>query len=253
MTDGQALSSVHLKRAVDEPAVLRIGAHVLATDGNCGELVRVIIDPVGRQLTHLVVAPPHHFGLGRLVAVRLIETDGDPIHLRCSSADFAGFEMAEEMQFLPASADDWGYGAGQALIWPYFGTGYGAGAMVGPARPFLTDHVPAGEMQVRRGDHVHARDGRIGSVQGLVIDSESSQVTHVLLQQGHLWGRRQLAIPIDATSRVDDEIHIALTKQEVEDLPPVDLHSDHTPAVGLTALTASTHLRRAHGSRNGGR
>jgi hypothetical protein len=47
-------------------------------------------------------------------------------------------------------------------------------------------------------------------------------VTHVLLKEGHLWGRRQVAIPVSAVASVDDGIRLKITKQEVEDLPPVD-------------------------------
>jgi hypothetical protein len=51
-------------------------------------------------------------------------------------------------------------------------------------------------------------------------------VTHVLLQEGHLWGRKEVAIPIGAVTRVgDDGIELSITRQDVEDLPPVDI--DH--------------------------
>jgi hypothetical protein len=42
---------------------------------------------------------------------------------------------------------------------------------------------------VRSGEHVHAADGNIRQIQGLVIDSGSHQVTHVLPQEGHVLGR----------------------------------------------------------------
>lgn len=51
---------------------------------------------------------------------------------------------------------------------------------------------------MRRGDYVHATDGDIGRVQSLVSDRGSRHVTHVLLQEGHLWGRKEVAIPVDA-------------------------------------------------------
>jgi len=47
----------------------------------------------------------------------------------------------------------------------------------------------------------------------------------VLLQEGHLWGRKEVAIPISAVAGVEDGIRLSLTKQEVQDLPPVDI--DH--------------------------
>ena len=78
---------------------------------------------------------------------------------------------------------------------------------------------------MRRGEHVHATDGDIGQVHGLVIDPRNHHVTHVLLQEGHLWGRKEVAILIGAVTGVDDGIRLSITKHEVQDLPPVDI--DH--------------------------
>jgi sporulation protein YlmC with PRC-barrel domain len=80
-----------------------------------------------------------------------------------------------------------------------------------------------GEVEVRRGDHVHATDGAIGRVQGLVIDRSDHHVTHVLLDEGHLWGQKRVAIPISAVTGVEDGVRLNLTKDEVRDLPAVDL------------------------------
>ena len=102
---------------------LRMGALVVARDGECGELARVVVDPVAQTLTDLVVAPKHHPGLGRLVPVELVEAvESDQIHLRCSTARFHEFEDAEEIRFLAADADALGYGS-PALMWPYYGLG----------------------------------------------------------------------------------------------------------------------------------
>ena len=40
-----------------EAAQFIIGSQVVCDDGVCGELRRVVIDPVGRAITHLVVEP----------------------------------------------------------------------------------------------------------------------------------------------------------------------------------------------------
>ena len=87
----------------------------------------------------------------------------------------------------------------------------------------FTDRVPPGEVDIRRGDPVHATDGLIGAVHGLVIDPADDHVTHVILQEGHMWGRKQVAIPIGATNRVGDETRVDLTKDEIEALPPVSI------------------------------
>jgi sporulation protein YlmC with PRC-barrel domain len=207
--------------SLDRPESLRIGAVVSARDGDCGELLRLVIDPLAQKLTHLVVAPRHRQGLGRLVPVELVEEGGDDqIRLSCTVAEFHALDEANDVQFLPGDSDPFGYGP-NAAIWPYYSI---AMSPTGEHHsPILVDRVPLGEVEIRRGDAVHATDGRIGSVQGLVVDPTDRHVTHVLLQEGHLWGRKQVAIPIGAASRVGEEIRVALSKREVEDLPPIEL------------------------------
>ena len=68
---------------------------------------------------------------------------------------------------------------------------------------------------------VHALHGEIGQVQGFLVDPGDNHVTHVLLQEGHLWGRKEVSIPISAVTGVDDGIRLNITKKQVEDLPPV--------------------------------
>jgi hypothetical protein len=48
-------------------------------------------------------------------------------------------------------------------------------------------------------------------------------MTHVLLDEGHLWGQKRVAIPISAVTGVEDGVRLSLTKHEVRDLPAVDL------------------------------
>ena len=76
-------------------------------------------------------------------------------------------------------------------------------------------------MAIRRCEQVHATDGVRGRVQRLVIDARNHHVTHVLLQEGHVWGRKEVAIPIGAVRAVDDGIQLNITKQEVKDPPLV--------------------------------
>jgi hypothetical protein len=215
---------------VSNIAQYTIGAKVTCSDGDCGNLSRVVIEPVARTLTHLVVEPKHQPGLGRLVPVDLVEAAAEEIRLRCSAAEFGALEDAEERHFLPEAGEEMGYGAGQAFAWPYYGLGGAMGGMgmggMEMATPvvLIDDRVPAGEVEVRRGEHVHATDGDIGRVQGLVIDPKDHHVTHVLLEQGHLWGKREITIPIGAVKDVAaDGVRLNLTRDEVRDLPPVDL------------------------------
>ena len=215
----------------------RIGADVAGTDGTCGTLTGVIIDPVARALTHLIVKPGHHRGFGRLVPVEIVESDGDPIRLKCTVAQFLGLDEGEEFHFLPVDNPTFGYAGGQAFHSPHYELLGGAGVVGGGMRDIAyghrskhdviaSDRVPVGEVEVRRGDPVHASDGFIGSVAGLIVNAADLHATHVLLAEGHLWGRKQVAIPIGAMTRHDQEIRVDLTKQQIEALPPVHLKSE---------------------------
>ena len=46
-------------------------------------------------------------------------------------------------------------------------------------------------------------------------------MTHVLLRKGHLWGRKEVAIPVSAVTGVEDGVRLNMTKKQVGDLPPV--------------------------------
>ncbi len=209
-----------------------IGAEVSCSDGDCGKVSRVVVDPVARAVTHLVVEPKHRQGLGRLVPLDIIDATAGEVRLSCTMAAFEQLDSAEETQFIPGSSGYAAYGPEQVLSWPYYGLGGATGMAdglgaetAGVSQTVTYDKIPLGEVGVRRGEHVHATDGAIGRVQGLVIDPRDRHVTHVLLQEGHLWGRREVAIPISAVTNVEDGIQLSITKQDVQDLPPV--HTDH--------------------------
>lgn len=217
-----------------------IGADATCTDGVCGEVSRVVINPVSETVTHLVIEPKHRHAAARLVPVGLLDTTTGEIRLRCTVEEYEKLDPAEETHFLPDDDGYAGYGPGQAYLWPYYGLGAGGLEMgmwagdenvglgtsvdiAGVAGPVTTDVVPAGEVAVYRGDQVSATDGQIGRVQGLVIAGADHHITHVLLQKGHLFGRKEVAIPISAVTGTGDGIQLNITKQQVEDLPSANL------------------------------
>lgn len=199
-----------------------MGDRVRCRDGECGEIIRVVLDPVARSVTHVVVEPTHRQGLGRLVPLGLIDDSNDEVVLQCSRDEFDNLTLAEETDFLPGYGASFGYDPGAVVAMPYFGLGPGVTSL-----PVTYDKVPLGEVAVRRGEPVHATDGEIGRVQGLVIDSRDHHVTHVLLQEGHLWDREEVAIPISAVVGIESGIQLNLTKQQVQDLAPIAIEHPH--------------------------
>jgi hypothetical protein len=72
---------------------------------------------------------------------------------------------------------------------------------------------------------VTSADGHdLGQVDGFLVDGEG-QITHFILERGHLWGRREMTIPIGAVAKVEtDAVTLGLSKDEVGALPSVRVH-----------------------------
>jgi sporulation protein YlmC with PRC-barrel domain len=205
-------------------ATFTIGSAAACSDGPCGAVSRVVVDPVAREVTHLVIEPEHRSGLGRLVPLDLVDSGAGEVRLRCTLEELEKLPHAEETDFLPGGSGYQDYTQFELYYWPYYGLQGGGGAEVANASGILTrDTLPPGEVGVRRGETVHATDGEIGKVEGLVVEPTHGHVTHVLLKEGHLWGRKQVAIPIAAVARMDGGISVTLTKREIEDLPAIGL------------------------------
>jgi sporulation protein YlmC with PRC-barrel domain len=204
----------------------RIGAGASCTDGACGQVSRIIVNPVAREVTHLAVDPKHRNGPGRLVPVDLVDATTGQIRLRCTLAEFQTLRPAQEAESVPG-LDPTGQpqAPGQVNWAVLMHMANDPGKSEAPQQ-VTVDYVPPGEVDVRRGLTVCATDDEIGQVQGLVVEPGGHQVTHVLLQEGHMWGSKEVAIPIGAVTKIGTMlIHLSLTKHQVKDLPPVDI--DH--------------------------
>ena len=213
-----------------------IGAHVHGQDGVEGRLIWVVADRGTSPwvITHLVVEPAHRSGLGRFVPLDLVtgvDPDTGSVTISCTPDQFEQLESAEETQYVPGSGAYQAFGPTQFVTAPYYTSDVN---VIGDEVPFTAQTVTADAPLPTADDvavhamPVHATDGRIGQVEGLVIDPRSHQVTHVLLTEGHLWGRKDVAIPLSAVRDVDEDgIQLSVTKDEVGELPPVPVARPH--------------------------
>jgi sporulation protein YlmC with PRC-barrel domain len=217
---------------------LELDTPVRCADGAYGQLVDVVVDPTQRRLTHIVVRPEHQeAAANRLVPVELIDkTAGDgELVLRCTVDAVNELETVQEFAFLrlgevPTSDPDWDVGVSEVLASPYYeGTGFGepVGDFSG-TDSVAYDRVPKGEVEVRRASPVYSADEHhLGHVEGFVVDGED-RITHVVLERGHLWGKRDVTIPIGAVAKVEnDQVIVSLSKDEVGELPAVRVHRWH--------------------------
>jgi sporulation protein YlmC with PRC-barrel domain len=219
---------------------LELGRPVNCTDGPFGKLADVVIDPTKRRVTHLVVESDDDHGKARLVPVELASAeDGETpaIAIRCSVEEADQFEPVEEIAYIrlgesPDPEPGWDLGVESVLAEPYYAYGYvgGPGYETVPTDydPHISltyDRIPKGEVEIRRASDVTSADGHhLGEVDGFLVDDDDA-ITHFVLERGHLWGRREVTIPINAVARVfTDAVTLTLTKDEVGELPSVRVH-----------------------------
>jgi len=211
---------------------LELGRPIGCADGRFGRLADVVVDPTAKRVTHVVAEPKAKGVIGnRLVPVGLIDVDAsdDVIQLRCTIDEAARLETVEGVAYLtvgdvPISDPDWEVGASRVLASPYYeGTELGdyPGDLAG-AGSLLFDRVPKGELEIRRSSAVLSSDGHhLGHVDGFVVD-ENNQIAQLVLERGHLWGRRQVTIPIGSVELVtNDEVRLSLSRDDVSALPAV--------------------------------
>jgi len=196
-----------------------------------GELADLVIDPTTRRVTHLVVQTHYQEALGgsRLVPVELAESGGDgaELALACRLADVAELDTVQEFAYLrlegfPVNDPDWDVGVSTVLASPYYGPAELSEMSYAPDAGMIYDRIPKGEVEIRRASMVTSSDGHhLGNVEAFILDDEE-QVTHFVLEHGHLWGRREVTIPIGAVAKIEtDMVTVDLSKNEVGELPSV--------------------------------
>ena len=205
---------------------LELGTPVHCTDERLGELADVVIDPVSRQLTHLVVRIHGRPGPARLVPMKLVSTDAEGrLCLGCSMSEAGRLEAVQDFAYLrigdfPVSDPKWDVGVENVLAMPYYPTSeLGTGPLVYDDHVSVAfDRVPKGEVEIRRTSTVIGADGRrIGHVEGFVVDDE--HITHMLVEHRRLFRRRRMTIPIGAVEKVEtDSVCVRLTSAEVRAL-----------------------------------
>ena len=148
----------------------------------------------------------------------------DEVQLRCTGAELAALTSAEEEALPPGLPDgdggQWSYLERPALAWPNYARTPG---LTNTGDVMVYHRVPAGAVEMSRGDPVHATDDTAGSLVGLAIRTDDVAVTHILLEERRRWSRKQVAVPIAAVSGFDDGVHVSITTDEVRDLPSADL------------------------------
>jgi sporulation protein YlmC with PRC-barrel domain len=219
---------------------LDLGSAVRCADGPAGELADIVIDPRTRRVTYLVIEPHDRHDLARLVAAdRALDAPGDEgsISLDCTVAEVGQLEPLRRMAYMRLGEhpeEDPDSHVGIEDIYPQpsyegFGLdGIGAGTEAidyDPHVPLSYDRIPKGNVEIRRDSAVTSSQGdHLGHVVGVVVDS-GEQIAQLVFEHGHLWGKREVAIPLAAVARIlTDEVVLGLSTDEAGKLKPLPKH-----------------------------
>ena len=201
---------------------LAVNAPVYCTDGLFGHAVGLVIDPAAKRVTHVIAERKGFVQTEYLVPLDLV-TAGTPGAIRVGRTRR---EVAVMKPFVESA-------------YLYVGMGYEAGA-IGPDAAMLDtallpdglyEDIPPGEREIHRYARVEARDGRVGRVDAFEVEPAGGQITHLILREGHLWGQKEVTLPISGVERIDDDaIRLSLDKAAIAALPAIPVHRAHRGA-----------------------
>lgn len=197
-----------------------INARVECSDGPAGKSVAVIMNPAKGQVSHIVVEDSQ--GVKRLVELdQVAESSHELIQLRCSNEELTQMPPFTELHYVETAGP--GGVPGVSPIW--VGVEYMSPYVVpvdDSILPVEEECVPPGELAFHRGATVEATDGHIGDVEEFIYDPERGLLTHLILREGHFWGKHDITIPLAAVDRFEDDVvYLKLDKEAVKSLPSV--------------------------------
>ncbi len=194
-----------------------INVDALCAGELCGRSTCLIINPVNTHVTHLVVIENTFPYTERLVPVGIIlDFSSNVIQLRCNKAKLSDMEPFKETDFISAGRLESPLPYNMPyLVWPY--SPY-------EGTPLLLEHqhIPAGEVRLRRGMPAKATDIQVGKVDEFLVDPDNDIITHLVFREGHLLGKRDIVIPVSEIDRIaGNVVYLKSGKERIAALPTV--------------------------------
>lgn len=201
-----------------------VNAKVSCRDGHAGTSTYIIMNPINQEVSHIVVQEfIHGRSAERMVPMGAIaSTTPSSIELNMSLAELTELpEFIEDfyIQNVQTEAD-----ASGILLEPF------VTPMDLQVSTVISENIPTDGIVVRRGMSIEATDGFVGKVRELIIDPVNHKVTHVLLHKGHLFGQKDMMIPLANVERIDaDTIFLGIDKTAVNDLQQFSIQRHYDP------------------------
>lgn len=191
---------------------LALGVPAQSEDGPYGRVEHVIIDPETGAATHVVVRESVEPRALRLIPRKYVAAaDAQSLRLAASVQRLTGLREYIQTDYYPPS---------------YFVALARAEQCKLPLAPsgWTVEHpaTPEGYVALAGHEPVLATDGKVGRVDGVLVDRHTGRVSHLLLRKGHLWGAREVQVPAGLVARYEDgDVVLSVDKAAVGALPDV--------------------------------
>ncbi len=193
-----------------------LDVEVHCTDGRCGRSAFIILTPASEEVTHIVVREARPSKLERLVPIDWIDrTASEVILLNHNLEDFKHLDLFRSTDFIYTEIPLHDTDPRLTALWPF----------VVPSKRIVDDNIiriAPGELAVHKGTTVRATDGRIGKVDEFIVGRRSGMITHMVMREGHLWGQKEVSIPISLIDKIDENVvHLKVDKKAIDSMPRI--------------------------------
>ena len=195
-----------------------LGARIECSDGSAGRSSCLIVDPTRETITQLVAYDgAFPIEVERVVPIELIlDTTRDSIRLDCTLEELRDMPAFDSVEYIPREEDT----GTSTFLWP----------LARPEAvnlPLEHERIPLGELALRRGADIEAADGPVGTLGELLVDEEG-RITHIVLMEGHLWGKREVSIPVSLIEEATESlVRLRIGKGDVDALPSIPVKRDY--------------------------
>jgi sporulation protein YlmC with PRC-barrel domain len=197
--------------------VLRPGADVYSTDRVAAKLTDIVVDPIARAITHLVVTPPGEHQQARLVPLWLVNSSKDGIRVELDARHLKQLQRVLRTDFLRLpKADIEGEMTVRfrtVLIHPYFEDPWSAEELEN-STGILRDDCP-----IHLGNDVVSNNDRfLGQIVALLVRDD--RIHRMVVRSGLVGFHNNVIVPIDSIAEVmADMVILDIDRHQFRQLP----------------------------------
>jgi uncharacterized protein YrrD len=209
----------------------KLGTKVISNKGeHIGDIERVVIDPVTKSVTDVVIEKGVLFKEDRVVPVNLIEmADEDRVTLRLDEDELEELPEFEETNYLyigDVDREDYP-GVEPVPLIPVVPSPYASASPAIPVaspQPLIEEkerHIDPGDVAIKENAPVYDVKGKkLGDVEQILSDPESHRITQFVISEGLLLKEKK-NVPISWVSEIDENrVKLAVGSKLVDQLPP---------------------------------